>query len=110
MGYPYLSSPVNLKPIFLLLALCLTATELSDENTALSRKLAHLETQLAVLQQRYTELETRQGRRARDGHAAARTARAMAPVSPDHRLARCRDCTGRLAAAPQSPPTFHFLG
>jgi len=38
----------------------LTATELSDENTALSRKLAHLETQLAALQQRYAELETRQ--------------------------------------------------
>lgn len=38
----------------------LTATELSDENTALFRKLAHLETQLAALQQRYAELETRQ--------------------------------------------------
>ena len=38
----------------------LTATELSDENTALSRKLAHLEAQLAALQQRYAELETRQ--------------------------------------------------
>lgn len=38
----------------------LTATELSDENTALFRKLAHLEMQLAALQQRYAELETRQ--------------------------------------------------
>lgn len=38
----------------------LTTTELSDENTALFRKLAHLEAQLAALQQRYAELETRQ--------------------------------------------------
>lgn len=37
----------------------LTATELSDENTALSRKLAHLEAQLLALQQRNTELEAR---------------------------------------------------
>lgn len=36
----------------------LTATELSDENTALARKLAHLETRLAELQQRNAELET----------------------------------------------------
>jgi hypothetical protein len=39
----------------------LTATELSDENTALSRKLAHLEAQLLALQQRNTELEARRG-------------------------------------------------
>lgn len=37
----------------------LSATELSDENTALARKLAHLETQLAELQQRNAELESR---------------------------------------------------
>ena len=37
----------------------LTATELSDENTALSRKLAHLESQLVALQQRNAELEAR---------------------------------------------------
>lgn len=37
----------------------LTATELSDENTALSRKLAHLEAQLAALQRRNAELEAR---------------------------------------------------
>ena len=37
----------------------LTETELSDENTALTRKLAHLETQLVELQQRNTELEAR---------------------------------------------------
>jgi len=37
----------------------LTATELSDENTALSRKLAHLEAQLVALQQRNAELEAR---------------------------------------------------
>jgi Tfp pilus assembly protein FimV len=35
----------------------LTATELSDENTALTRKLAHLETQLAELQQRNAKLD-----------------------------------------------------
>lgn len=35
----------------------LTATEMSDENTALTRKLAHLETQLAALQQRNLVLE-----------------------------------------------------
>jgi hypothetical protein len=37
----------------------LTAAELSDENTALSRKLAHLEAQLVALQQRNAELEAR---------------------------------------------------
>ena len=37
----------------------LTATELSDENTALSRRLAHLEAQLAALQARNTALEAR---------------------------------------------------
>jgi hypothetical protein len=37
----------------------LTATELSDENTALARKLAHLEAQLLALQQRNSELEAR---------------------------------------------------
>lgn len=37
----------------------LTDIELSDENTALSRKLAHLETQLVELQQRNAELEAR---------------------------------------------------
>ncbi|MBW8363934.1 MAG: hypothetical protein K0M39_05225 [Rhizobium sp.] len=38
----------------------LTATELSDENTALGRKLAHLEAQLAALQRRNAELEAAQ--------------------------------------------------
>lgn len=37
----------------------LTETELSDENTALTRKLAHLEAQLVELQQRNAELEAR---------------------------------------------------
>ena len=37
----------------------LTATEMSDENTALTRKLAHLETQLTALQQRNIELEAK---------------------------------------------------
>jgi len=37
----------------------LSATELSDENTALSRKLAHLEAQLVALQQRNAALEAR---------------------------------------------------
>lgn len=42
----------------------LTATELSDENTALNRKLAHLEAQLTALQQRNAELEARRARQA----------------------------------------------
>ncbi|MHB1213914.1 MAG: type IV pilus assembly protein FimV [Thiobacillus sp.] len=37
----------------------LTATELSDENTALTRRLAHLEAQLAALKQRNAELDAR---------------------------------------------------
>ena len=37
----------------------LTPTELSDENTALSRRLAHLETQLAELQARNAALEAK---------------------------------------------------
>ena len=37
----------------------LTETELSDENTALSRKLAHLEAQMLALQKRNAELEAR---------------------------------------------------
>lgn len=37
----------------------LSPTELSDENTALSRRLAHLEAQLAALHQRNAELEAR---------------------------------------------------
>jgi hypothetical protein len=37
----------------------LTDTELSDENTALSRKLAHLEAQMLALQKRNAELEAR---------------------------------------------------
>lgn len=41
----------------------LTATELSDENTALTRKLAHLEAQLLELQQRNAALETRRDSR-----------------------------------------------
>jgi hypothetical protein len=40
----------------------LTAAELSDENTALARKLAHLEAQLAALQQRHAALEARRDR------------------------------------------------
>jgi hypothetical protein len=38
----------------------LTPTELSDENTALSRKLAHLQSQLVALERRNRELEARQ--------------------------------------------------
>ncbi len=37
----------------------LSPTELSDENTALSRKIAHLEAQLAALQQRNVALDAR---------------------------------------------------
>lgn len=40
----------------------LSPTELSDENTALTRKLAHLETQLVELQRRNAELEARRTR------------------------------------------------
>lgn len=52
----------------------LTATELSDENTALSRKLAHLEAQLVALQQRNAELEARR---------AVVPAAATPPPAPD---------------------------
>lgn len=55
----------------------LTATELSDENTALTRKLAHLETQLAALQQRNAELEALQQRK-----AASPVAPPPAPAAP----------------------------
>jgi Tfp pilus assembly protein FimV len=55
----------------------LTATELSDENTALTRKLAHLEARLAELQQRNTELETRRQPSAADRNAPV--------VDPPHR-------------------------
>jgi len=51
----------------------LSATELSDENTALGRKLAHLEAQLAALQRRNTELEAAR-------HAAPTTS--AAPATP----------------------------
>ena len=40
----------------------LTATELSDENTALARRLAHLEAQLLALQQRNAALEAQRPR------------------------------------------------
>lgn len=53
----------------------LTATELSDENTALTRKLAHLESQLGELQRRNAELEARKSARA----ATASTSAAAAP-------------------------------
>lgn len=52
----------------------LTATELSDENTALGRKLAHLEAQLAALQRRNAELEAAR-------HATPTTAPAPATSS-----------------------------
>ncbi|WP_018076865.1 FimV family protein [Thiobacillus denitrificans] len=53
----------------------LDATELSDENTALTRKLAHLEAQLAALQRRHAELEAR-------AHARAATT-TTAPPPPE---------------------------
>lgn len=56
----------------------LTPTELSDENTALSRKLAHLESQLVALQQRNAELEA--GTAARKAAAAPMPAAAAAPT------------------------------
>lgn len=51
----------------------LTATELSDENTALTRKLAHLEAQLAALHKRNAELEAQR---------AAMTAPPPMPAAP----------------------------
>ena len=53
----------------------LTATELSDENTALSRKLAYLESQLAALQLRNAQLETKKP-------AASPTPATVVPASP----------------------------
>ncbi len=53
----------------------LDATELSDENTALTRKLAHLEAQLAALQRRHAELEARR--------AAAPAPATAAPPPPE---------------------------
>jgi hypothetical protein len=54
----------------------LTPTELSDENTALGRKLAHLEAQLAALKKRNDELEA-----ARRATPAASIAPPAAPQS-----------------------------
>ena len=56
-------------------AATLNATELSDENTALIRKLAHLEAQLAALQRRHAELEARRA-------AAPATAAPLPPERP----------------------------
>lgn len=54
----------------------LTPAELSDENTALSHKLAYLETQLRALRQRNAELEARQTNRpSREAPATPPTAR-----------------------------------
>lgn len=55
----------------------LTATELSDENTALTRKLAHLEAQLAALRQRNAELDRRR--------VVTPTTPAAAPATPEPR-------------------------
>lgn len=62
----------------------LTATELSDENTALTRKLAHLESQLGELQRRNAELEARKSARAATAStpAAAEPQRTGAPQWP----------------------------
>ncbi len=49
----------------------LTPTELSDENTALTRKLAHLESQLVELQRRNAALETRKPTRSNTANAPA---------------------------------------
>ncbi len=53
----------------------LTATEVSDENTALARKLAHLEAQLVALQRRNDALEAAQ-------HAASAATTAPVPAAP----------------------------
>lgn len=49
----------NLPDLMRVPAAPMTETEVSDENTALTRKLAYLETQLASLQQRNADLEAR---------------------------------------------------
>ena len=49
----------NLPDLMRVPAAPMTETEVSDENTALTRKLAYLETQLAALQQRNADLEAR---------------------------------------------------
>jgi hypothetical protein len=56
----------------------LTATELSDENTALNHKLAHLETQLLALQQRNAQLEAQR----KTGTPAAVPPPAPHPMQP----------------------------
>lgn len=58
----------------------LTPTELSDENTALGRKLAYLETQLSALRQRNAELEARQTNRP-PGEVPASPATARWPLA-----------------------------
>ena len=58
----------------------LTATEMSDENTALTRKLAHLETQLASLQQRNLELEAQRATTAPKASAPASKQPAQWPL------------------------------
>ena len=55
----------------------LTATELSDENTALTRKLAHLQSQLTALQLRNAELEAK-----RTVASPAAATAAVTPPSP----------------------------
>jgi len=57
----------------------LTATELSDDNTALTRKLAHLESQLGELQRRNAELEARKSA----GTVTASTPAAAVPRRAD---------------------------
>jgi hypothetical protein len=55
----------------------LTAKELSDENTALTRKLAYLESQLAALKQRNAELDAK-----RAAASSASTTVAPPPATP----------------------------
>jgi hypothetical protein len=58
----------------------LTATELSDENTALMRKLAYLEAQLAALQQRNAKLEAQRAQAAAAAPPPAAAARPQWPL------------------------------
>jgi len=88
----------------------LTPVELSDENTALNRRLAHLEAQLAALHQRNAELEARL---ATSALAAPEAAAPQAPQWPLYLLGlglvasvggmvawmRRRDQTGNEVAA-----------
>lgn len=85
----------------------LTPTELSDENTALTRKLAHLETQLSELHRRNAELEARQAARtpppATDPAAPARWPLVLLLIAGVAGIAALLVWLRRRSQAPRSP-------